>query len=368
MLKIASIIGARPQFIKLAALSRAIQRQPGMKEVIIHTGQHYDRRMSSIFFKELKIRQPDYNLGVGSHNQLYQTALMLEGIERVLLKEKPDLAIVYGDTNSTLAGALAARKLNIPTAHIEAGMRSYNQDMPEEINRLVVDRISDVLFCSSRRALLNLRREGIVNQAQKLFPRVFLTGDVMYDSLLIYLGLARKRSRVMKKLSLEPKGYYLATVHRAGNTDNRLRLRRILECLSRVATGGLPVVLPLHPRTSKAIAAYGMGRLLEPLMVIEPLSYLDMLMLERQARAVITDSGGVQKEAYFLKTPCFTLRQETEWPETLSGGWNRLVGLGADKLSRLISRQPRMARYRGDIYGRGRAADKIVSIIKKLCA
>jgi UDP-N-acetylglucosamine 2-epimerase len=368
MLKIASIIGARPQFIKLAALSRAIQRQPGMKEVIIHTGQHYDRKMSSVFFKELKIRQPDYNLGVGSHNQVTQTALMLEGIERVLLKEKPDLAIVYGDTNSTLAGALAARKLNIPTAHIEAGMRSYNKAMPEETNRVIVDRISDILFCPSRQALLNLRREGISNSSRKLFPRVFLTGDLMRDALLIYLGIACKRSSVLRRLRLQPKNYYLTTAHRAENTDERLRLRRVLGCLAKVAEGALPVVLPLHPRTRKAIAAYGMDRLLEPLMVIEPLSYLDMLILERQARAIITDSGGVQKEAYFLKTPCFTLRQETEWPETLTGGWNRLVGLGADKLSRLISRQPRMARYRGDIYGRGRAADKIVSIIKKVCA
>lgn len=374
MIKIAVIIGARPQFVKAVSVSRAIaefnkkhnQAHFKIKEIIIHTGQHYDYNMNDIFFKELYLKEPNYNLNIGSHGQARQTALMLEGIEGVLKKENPDLVLVYGDTNSTLAGALAAKKLHILVAHIEAGLRSYNRLMPEEINRIVVDRISDILFCPSKIALENLAKEGIRNSSLRRFPRVFLVGDVMYDTTLFYLDIAKKRSNILNKLSLIPRGYYLATVHRAENTDNPTRLKSILENLNRIARNRAPVIFPVHPRTKKAIDSLNIKPRTEYLKMIKPVSYLDMLILEKNAKAILTDSGGVQKEAYFLDIPCVTLRGETEWVETIHSGFNVLTGTDRDRIEKALNRVIKLNLKLPQIYGNGEASIKIVQIIHSL--
>ncbi|MDP3787115.1 MAG: UDP-N-acetylglucosamine 2-epimerase (non-hydrolyzing) [Candidatus Omnitrophota bacterium] len=371
MLKIISIIGARPQFIKAVPVSRAINefnaKHDGFKsrirEILVHTGQHYDYNMSDIFFKELDLKKPDYYLKVGSHSHGRQTALMLERIEGVLKKESPDLVLVYGDTNSTLAGALAARKLHILLAHIEAGLRSYNMNMPEEVNRTVVDRVSDILFCPSKTAVDNLRLEGIRNSSSRTFPKVFLAGDVMYDAVLCYLTVAKKRSRILEKLSLTPKGYYLATVHRAENTDDRRRLKPILEGLSKIAEDKAPVIFPIHPRAKNAVRTFRMEGALQFLKVIEPVSYLDMLMLEKNARAVLTDSGGVQKEAYFLNVPCVTLRDETEWVETVDSKVNILTGADKKKIYKAVEKEVKFDKKKTRLYGDGKAAERIIGVI-----
>lgn len=374
MLKIISIVGARPQFIKAASVSRAIKEfnrncnRAGsrIKEIIVHTGQHYDYNMNDVFFKELKLKEPDYNLNVGSHSQGKQTALMLERVEAVLKSETPDLIIVYGDTNSTLAGALAAKKLHILTAHVEAGLRSYDMDMPEELNRVMVDRISDILFCPSKTAVKNLFLEGIKDSNLNSFPKVFLVGDVMYDSILFYLDIAKRRADILKGLSLTPKNYYLATIHRAENTDNRGRLKSILESLDGLAKHGACVVFPVHPRTRKAIDSFNINLLTRSLKIIDPVSYLDMLMLEKNARAILTDSGGVQKEAYFLKVPCITLRDESEWVETVDSGFNILSGADKNKINKALKKTRTLKTRQLKPYGDGKASKRIIDIIRSI--
>ena len=314
-MKIINIVGARPQFIKLAPLSK-ILRETNINEIILHTGQHYDENMNDLFFKELEIPEPDYNLGIGSGNHGEQTGKMLIEIEKVLLEEKPNLVIVFGDTNSTLAGALAASKLHILLAHVEAGLRSFNKKMPEEINRILTDHVSDILFCPTQTAVENLKRESITNG-------VYLVGDIMFDALMHFSEISKTKSQILKKLNLKPKKYYLATVHRAENTDDYDRLKNILFALSQLDK---PVVFPIHPRTKKMVENFGLNHLLERLIIIEPVGYLDMISLEANAQAILTDSGGVQKEAFWLRVPCITLREETEWIETVETGWNKLVG------------------------------------------
>lgn len=373
LLKIIDIVGARPQFIKLAPILKAIEQHNRdhpdrpIHEVLAHTGQHYDYEMSQVFFDELGLKEPDYHLGVGSGSHAYQTAEMLKRIEEVLLKEKPDLVMVYGDTNSTLAGALAAVKQHIPVAHVEAGLRSFNRQMPEEINRVLTDHISDFLFCPTKTAVENLKREGISQG-------VHLVGDVMYDAVLQYTELAERKSEILERLRLEPKGYALATVHRAENTDDPKRLKAIFQGLVAIAQEGLPAIVPLHPRTRRALSRLSAPSLLgssaPPLKIIDPVSYLDMLVLEKNARVILTDSGGVQKEAFFFRVPCITLREETEWVETVEAGWNVLVGCDPDRIRQAaldlpaLSLNPVPLTPASSPYGDGRAAERIVLVLQ----
>lgn len=355
-IKILTIVGARPQFIKAAAVSRAIATNRGLSEVLVHTGQHFDANMSEVFFAELGISTPAYNLAISGGGHGTMTGRMLEAIEAVLINEVPDWVLVYGDTNSTLAGALAAAKLHIPVAHVEAGLRSFNMRMPEEINRIVADRISTLLLCPTEAAVENLRREGITNGVTNV-------GDVMYDIALYYGEKASKTSQIMERLGLVPKGFALATCHRAENTDNQGRLAEILSGLRTVAKE-LPVVLPLHPRTRRAISEAGMDGP-ETIILTEPLSYLDMVALERAARVIVTDSGGVQKEAFFYGVPCVTTRDETEWVETVALGRNTLVGASADRIAAATIRaaSESVAGPVASPYGAGRAAEAIISQI-----
>jgi len=318
-MKIATIVGARPQFVKAAVVSRALQCLDGVREIVIHTGQHYDFRMSEIFFRELDIPEPAYHLGVGSAPHGAQTGRMLEAIEGVLVNESPDCTLIYGDTNSTLAGTLAAAKMHIPTAHVESGLRSFNRRMPEEINRIVADRLADLLFAPTQVAVDNLLAEGIRAES------IHQVGDVMYDAALFYGDKAQRTSCVLETLGLEPRAYVLATFHRAENTDNPLCLRIICAALTQAASE-LAVVLPLHPRSRAVLERERLfDSLTGCLQIIEPIGYLDMLMLEKNARLIVTDSGGVQKEAFFYRIPCVTLRHETEWIELVELGWNRLA-------------------------------------------
>ena len=354
MLKVVTIVGARPQFIKAAPLCRAL-RQAGIQEFFVHTGQHYDDAMSSVFFRDLELPEPDINLNIGSDSHGKQTGRMLIGIEEVLQKENPDWVVVYGDTNSTLAGALAAVKLHIPVAHVEAGLRSFNKAMPEEHNRVVTDHVSTLLFCPTQTAVKNLEKEGIVEG-------VHLVGDVMYDSLLHNLKLAEERSHIIEQLQLQPKRYALTTVHRAENTDNPERLRSIFAAFAQIADSGLPVIIPLHPRTRKQLAALDeidVGKL----RLIEPVSYLDMLQLEKYAQVILTDSGGVQKEAYWVETPCVTLRDETEWVELVEYGYNQLASTQREKIFEAYQRAIQQENYDIlNLYGNGNSADKIVNL------
>jgi UDP-GlcNAc3NAcA epimerase len=351
-MKWATVVGARPQFIKAASLSRAIARRneralrsrqraskKRIEEVLIHTGQHYDYLMDRVFFEELEIPEPDYHLGVGSASHGRQTARMLEGLEEVLEKERPDLVIVYGDTNSTLAGALAAAKLHLPVVHVEAGLRSYNRNMPEEINRVLTDHLSTFLFCPTETSVRNLKKEGIQDGGARVVTKV---GDVMYDSVLHYSRRADAKATILRDLGFEPEAsgkgsdstsrdYYLVTLHRAENTDDRKRLLSILSALDEIAKRAA-VILPLHPRTEKRIEAYGLTFKTRRLTVIQPVSYLNMLKLEKHARAILTDSGGVQKEAFWLGVPCLTLREETEWVETVHRRGNLLVGADKERI------------------------------------
>jgi UDP-GlcNAc3NAcA epimerase len=312
--RFASIVGARPQFVKLAPVSSAIRQQH--QELIIHTGQHYDFCMSEKFFDELDIPAPDYHLGVGSGTHGVQTGRMLEVIEQVLLKERPDWVIVYGDTNSTLAGALAAAKLHIPVAHVEAGLRSFNRTMPEEINRVVTDHLSDRLFCPTEMARKHANNEGILQGVE-------VVGDVMYDILLqVQPGIDAHVETLLPTLGVAPQGYVLVTVHRAANTDDPETMHKIAHALNRLE---MPVIFPVHPRTRACLERYGI-LWKKHVQTIEAVGYLDMLALERAAHRILTDSGGVQKEAFLLGVPCITLREETEWTETIEAGWNVLVG------------------------------------------
>jgi len=318
-IRIVTIVGARPQFIKAAAVSRALRPVLEIEEILGHTGQHYDDNMSEVFFRELDLADPDYHLGIGSGSHGWQTGRMLEAIEQVLVAEKPGTVMVYGDTNSTLAGALAAAKLNIPVAHVEAGLRSFNRRMPEETNRVVADHVSDLLFAPTITARLNLLAEGVAEN------RIHLVGDVMYDAALYYGAKAERTSGILPSLQLKSMEYVLATVQRAENTDSRSSLTTLFEGLIEVSRT-IPVILPLHPRTRQALEREGLlDRVAEALRVIAPVGYLDMVMLERHARLIVTDSGGVQKEAFFYQVPCVTLRQETEWVELVELGWNRLA-------------------------------------------
>lgn len=347
-LKILTIVGARPQFIKAAAVSPVLRRQH--REVLLHTGQHYDDAMSDQFFRELDIPKPDIELGVGSGLHGDQTARMLIGIEQAVIETKPDAVLLYGDTNSTLAGALAAAKLQIPIAHVEAGLRSFNRAMPEEINRTVTDRLSALLFCPSDTAVVNLRREGITDGVHNV-------GDVMADVLAKFAG-APGSSAVPARHGVSPGEYFLATIHRADNTDDPEKLRGIVEALSRLP---LPVLVPAHPRLKAAITASGV----QPgsgVRLIDPIGYVEMMSLARQARVVLTDSGGLQKEAYWLGVPCVTLRDETEWVETVAAGWNVLAGSSTDRIVSAATSAARSA-VRPPLYGDGNAAARIVSLL-----
>ncbi len=360
-LKILTVVGARPQFIKAAAVSRtgAARGERVIIEKIVHTGQHYDRSLSRVFFDELKIPSPDYNLGIGSGSHGLQTGRMLSELEEVFSKEKPDRVLVYGDTNSTLAGALAAAKLHLPLAHVEAGLRSFNRRMPEEINRLLTDHISNLLFCPTGTAVENLSREGINGGVHRV-------GDVMYDCLLFYRALSRRLSpALLSKLKLQPRSYYLATVHRAENTDDHERLLNIFTGLDRISRRGPEVILPLHPRTRKKLAELDFSAAAN-LRIIPPLSYLEIIALEEGARLILTDSGGIQKEAFWLKVPCVTLREETEWVETVAAGANILAGGDPDRIAAAVRRQEKAKpSYRKKPYGNGHAAEKILDLLLK---
>jgi len=331
MMKLMSIVGARPQFIKLAPFLQAVADHnrtgsPRLEHLTVHTGQHYDADMSDIFFEELEIPPAEINLGVGSGSHGLQTGKMLAGIEQVLLQEKPDLLVIFGDTNSTLAGALAAAKLQIPIAHVEAGLRSFNRRMPEEINRIAADHLSDILLAPTATAVENLRREGLADKTT-------LTGDIMYDTVRRNIRLAASKSTLLRQLQLTPHAYYLATVHRAENTDDPQKLLAILNELNKIAAHQYPVVFPIHPRTTNRIKMSLPDWAPHPqLRIIPPVGYLDMLQLTQGARLAFTDSGGLQKEAFFLNCPCVTLREETEWVETVAAKGNVITGADPKKI------------------------------------
>ena len=349
-MKIISVVGARPQFIKLSVVSREIRRRH--KEIIIHTGQHYDLNMSDNFFKELDIPRPDINLGIGSMPYASQIAAMMQSLERELSRINPDMIMLYGDTNSTLAGALTASKMRIPAAHVEAGLRSFNMRMREEINRVATDHISSFLFCPSNNAVDNLRRENVR-------AGVFNVGDVMLDSLKYFKDKIKRG--VLNKYRLQRKGYHLATIHRAENTDNLRKLKIILDAFT---DSGEKILFPVHPRTKKMIKR-GVRNLGANVILIEPVGYLDMLSLEGAAKKIITDSGGVQKEAYYLKVPCLTIREETEWIETVNCGANKLLPINKKIISGAITEEWDRVSFTKNLYGDGTAAKKILSIIGK---
>ena len=362
-MKILTIVGARPQFIKAAAVSRRLQSHPGIQEVLVHTGQHYDENMSDVFFQELEIPAPHYHLGIGSYTHGVQTGRMLEAIEEVLLKESPDWVLVYGDTNSTLAGAIAAVKLHIKVAHVEAGLRSFNRRMPEEINRVLTDQASNLLFAPTPTSVKNLQHEGIGQE------KIHLVGDVMYDAALDYGMKAEEKSHILEHLGLTPKNYVLATVHRAENTDDPIRLRAIFTGLT-VVSENIPVLLPLHPRTRAALLREGLlENVSQFLRLIEPVGYLDMVMLEKNAKLIATDSGGVQKEAFFYRVPCVTLREETEWVELVELGWNRLLSpLNAPEVASGILNafvDVSHKKVPDGLYGGGLAASQIVQLLTR---
>jgi len=350
MKKIISIIGARPQFIKSASLSKQLRKN--FNEVIVHTGQHYDQNMSPVFFEELSIPKPDYNLGIGSGKHGEQTGKVIIELEKVLLKERPNLVLVYGDTNSTLAGSLSASKLNIKVGHIEAGLRSYNREMPEEINRLISDHLSDLLFCPTETAVKNLKKEGITKGVHNV-------GDVMYDSLLVNRKVANQKSRILRFLNLKPKTYNYATVHRAENTDKRENLKNIIEAFG---TSEELIVFPIHPRTKKMINEFKLDTP-DNVKMIDPVGYLDNIVLMEGAKKILTDSGGVQKEAYLLKIPCITLRSETEWVETVDDGWNILVGVDSVRIVKAVKEFNPKGRT-NDYYGVGQTSSRIVDVIE----
>ena len=351
MKTIASIVGARPQFIKAAPVSRALASN--FKEVMIHTGQHYDYEMSDLFFEEMDMREPDFNLGVGGGSHGEQTGRMLIESEKVIADLKPDCILVYGDTNSTLAGALVAAKVGIPLAHVEAGLRSYNRAMPEEVNRVLTDHVSSLLFCPTDAAVKNLEKEGITKGVHQV-------GDVMYDAHLHNLELVRNRLSLLSQLGVKKGEYALATVHRAGNTDNQNNMQSILNALGALRT---KVIFPVHPRTRRMINEWG-NAINSNISLIEPLGPLDILQLQENASCILTDSGGMQKEAYLLGVRCITLREETEWVETVSTGWNKLAGVNAQSIQNLFEKwQPEGERP--FLYGDGHAAEKIRQILLK---
>lgn len=351
-MKLISIIGARPQFIKCAPLSRKLRRSH--EEILVHTGQHYDQKMSEIFFKELSIPEPDYNLGIGSASHGEQTGKMLAEIEKLLIKEEPDMVLVYGDTNSTIAGSLAASKLHIPVSHVEAGLRSFDKIMPEEINRILTDHVSDLLFCPTGTAVKNLKDEGITEG-------VYNVGDVMMDALQYNMKIAEEISDILEDFDLLPEGYIVATVHRASNTDSIENLSSIVKAFCSVDEN---IVFPVHPRTEKYLLQYGLwDKLREHVKVISPVGYLDMLKLMAHSRKILTDSGGMQKEAYMLGKPCVTMRDNTEWVETVDDGWNVLVGADYGKIIDAIE-SFEGAKALGNSFGDGDATERICEILK----
>jgi UDP-GlcNAc3NAcA epimerase len=348
--KVLSVVGARPQFVKAAPLSIALRGS--FDEVLVHTGQHYDYGMSDVFFEELGMLAPDHHLGVGSGSHAAQTGALLRSLEEVMKQEAPDAVIVFGDTNSTLAGALAAAKLNIPVAHVEAGLRSFNRRMPEEINRVVADRLSTWLFVPSEASRRQLQAEG-------LSEGVYNVGDIMYDAVLQHSGHASSHSTLPHSAGLSPSSYYVCTVHRAENTEGPNALRSILTALGKA---GAPVVMPVHPRTRKLLSAHTL-EVPANVRLIEPLGYFDMLQLVRHSLCVLTDSGGLQKEAYYLGVPCVTLREETEWTETLLLGWNRLAGVDPERIVGAIEEFRSRPSHRPELYGDGRTAGRIAYIM-----
>ena len=361
-MKIITVIGARPQFVKAAVVSNAIDDHNKIskniiEEIIVHTGQHFDENMSKIFFDQMKIRKPDYNLDIHSLSHGAMTGQMMSKIEEILLKEKPDWLLVYGDTNSTLAGALAAKKLHIKVAHVEAGLRSFNDRMPEEINRILTDRISDILFCPTQKAVDNLQKEGYAN----INSKVELSGDVMKDAAMHYSQFAQKPEGV--KL---PDSFILSTIHRAENTDNLDSLKSIFSSLGKIADD-MPIVIPLHPRTSKILAQNNL-ELDKNIICIEPVGYLEMVYLLDKCKLVMTDSGGLQKEAYFFKKPCITLREETEWVELLDNGYNTIVGSNAEQIL-LAYNTIKTSNYnlieKRELYGDGKSSNFIIENLLK---
>ncbi len=354
-MNVAIIIGVRPNFIKIAPLIEEMKHHRGIKATVIHTGQHYDVQMSEIFFKELRIPKPDYNLGVGSESHAMQTAKIMERLEPVLLRLRADWLLVMGDVNSTLAGALVASKIGLPIGHIEAGMRSFNKRMPEEINRIVTDHLSSLLFCPTKTSVANLRKEGITKG-------VYYTGDIMCDAFLRNIALGKEKSNILKKLQVKPKEYFLLTVHRAQNTEGIKQIKSILQALKGVSER---IIFPVHPRTKKQMSRLSLFTSRMPhLMLIDPLSYLDMLFLEANAKKILTDSGGVQKEAYWAGIPCITLREETEWVESLRGGWNCLVGNDPQRILEAIQ-NPFPKTRRKNYFGNGKTAQKIIKLLEE---
>lgn len=360
MIRIITIVGARPQFVKAAMLSRAIsmRNKEGMsfEEKLIHTGQHYDENMSRVFFHEMGILKPTWQLHCGNHTHGAMTGQMLMDIEKILIDNQPDYVLVYGDTNSTLAGALAASKLHIPVVHVEAGLRSFNKAMPEEINRILTDHVSSILCCPTQTAVQNLHKENITKG-------VYHVGDIMYDAALLFGKEAEQRSTILQTLGLSPKEFLLCTVHRAENTDSQERLCQIAQAWTEIAASER-IVIPLHPRTRIYLEKYNLLATLQQqsnILFTDPLGFLDMVMLERNARIILTDSGGIQKEAYFHKTPCITLREETEWTETIESGWNQLAGFHAKDIIKCLS----TSNDRKEIqeYGDGNTAQKILDLL-----
>lgn len=353
-MRVLTVIGARPQFIKAAPVTKAL-RAANHEEILVHTGQHYDARMSQVFFDEMGIPEPDINLEVGSGSHGWQTGQMLMHLDEIMRQHEPDYVLVYGDTNSTLAGALSACKLHLPIAHVEAGLRSFNREMPEEHNRVLTDHCSDLLFCPTPTAIDNLKREGITRS-------VHLVGDTMYDAVLQFAAVARQRSSILDGLGLQPGKYLLATLHRPHNTDVPENLRAILRAFAEI---GEPIIFPVHPRTRAKVAeldgAPAFEGAAEGVKIIPPVGYLDMLTLEQHARLILTDSGGIQKEAFFFGVPCVTLRSETEWVETVEAGWNELAGANPIRILEAALRRDWPEGPSPALFGDGRAANKIVA-------
>ena len=358
MKKILTIVGARPQFVKAAVVSRALKKS-GIEEVIVHTGQHYDPNMSALFFEEMQIPLPKYNLEISNLSHGAMTGRMLEEIEKIVVSEKPEMVLVYGDTNSTLAGALAASKLHIPVGHVEAGLRSFNTRMPEEINRILTDRIASVLFCPTTTAVANLRKEGYENFG----CQVINCGDVMQDAAMFYAAISDERSSILRNLELAQQPFVLATIHRQENTDDKEKLGDIFEALNEI-NKSCRVVLPIHPRTRKMMAEAGIKPTFDP---IDPVGYLDMIQLLKNCRMVLTDSGGLQKESYFFKKYCITLRDETEWVELVENGYNLLTGNDPSKIvEAYMELSGRTSDFSMNLYGNGDAAEIIAEYLADL--
>ncbi len=359
-MKIVTVIGARPQFVKAAAVSREISNYPEIKEVIVHTGQHFDSNMSDVFFKEMDIPKPDYNLEINNLTHGAMTGRMLERIEEILLDEKPDLMLVYGDTNSTLAGALAAKKMHIKVAHVEAGLRSLNMNMPEEINRILTDRISDLLFCPTELSVKNLENEGFNHFNCKIIK----AGDVMQDAAIFYSKKSDLTSSIISRLNIEPQNYILTTIHRQENTDDIEKFKTIISSLNQLHNTKIKVIFPIHPRTKKIIET---NNIKVDFTTISPVGYFDMIQLIKQSKLLITDSGGLQKEAFFFKKQCITIREETEWVELIEGGYNVLLptsklDLLADVYNQSISKNND---FNKNLYGDGNASKNIVKQLMK---